>query len=70
MRVRDDGKGIDPQVLQSGRDGYWGLAGMKERATRIGGLLEISSTATAGTEVQLSIPSGVAFRLSPMDQSA
>ena len=38
MRVRDNGCGIDPQVLQSGREGHWGLAGMRERAERIGGL--------------------------------
>jgi PAS domain S-box-containing protein len=63
MRVRDNGCGIDPQVLQSGREGHWGLAGMRERAARIGALLEIYSSATAGTEVQLSIPSGIAFQL-------
>jgi signal transduction histidine kinase len=56
-------------VLESGRDGHWGLTGMRERATRIGGQLEISSSAGAGTEVQLSIPSGVAFQLSAADQS-
>jgi len=67
MRVRDNGCGIDPQVLDSGREGHWGLAGMRERATRIGGLLKISSNATAGTQVQLSIPSGVAFQLSFTD---
>jgi PAS domain S-box-containing protein len=56
MRIRDDGRGMDPQVLEKGRDGHWGLAGMRERATRIGGLLKILSSATAGTEIQLSIP--------------
>jgi signal transduction histidine kinase len=63
LRVRDNGCGIDPEVLDSGRTGHWGLAGMRERATRIGGLLNISSSASAGTEVQLSIPSSVAFQL-------
>ena len=67
MRVRDDGCGIDPDVLEAGREGHWGLAGMRERATKIGGLLKISSSATAGTEVQLSIPSAVAFQRSPSD---
>jgi PAS domain S-box-containing protein len=57
MRVRDDGCGIDPQMLRSGREGHWGLGGMRERAARIGGRLEICSSATAGTEVLLSIPS-------------
>ena len=61
VRIRDNGHGIDPQVLDKGRDGHWGLAGMRERATRIGGLLKILSSATAGTEVQLSIPSTIAF---------
>jgi PAS domain S-box-containing protein len=56
MRIRDDGRGMDPQVLERGRDGHWGLAGMRERATRIGGRLKILSRATAGTEIQLSIP--------------
>jgi PAS domain S-box-containing protein len=63
MRVRDNGCGIDPQVLESGRDGHWGLAGMRERATRIGGQLRISSNVALGTEVRLSIPSGIAFQL-------
>ncbi len=59
--VRDDGCGIDPRVLQSGRDGHWGLSGMRERAGRIGARLKIWSTAGAGTEVELSIPSAIAY---------
>jgi len=64
MRISDNGCGIGPLALQSGREGHWGLAGMRERATRIGGLLKISSSATKGTEVQLSIPGKIAFQLS------
>jgi PAS domain S-box-containing protein len=60
VRIRDNGCGIDPQVLEKGRDGHWGLAGMRERATRIGGLLKILSGPAAGTEVQLSIPATIA----------
>jgi len=59
---RDNGRGIDPQVLEKGRDGHWGLAGMRERATKIGGQLKILTSPTAGTEVQLSIPGRIAFR--------
>jgi PAS domain S-box-containing protein len=65
--VRDDGCGIDLQVLDTGRKGHWGLAGMRERAARIGGLLKISSSPNAGTEIELSIPSDVAFQPSPAD---
>ncbi len=28
MRIRDDGCGIDPRMLDAGREGHWGLAGM------------------------------------------
>jgi len=37
LRIRDDGRGIDPNILQSGRAGHIGLAVMRERAERIGG---------------------------------
>ena len=62
IAVRDDGRGIDPQLLQSGREGHWGLAGMRERAKRIGGRLQIWSGADTGTEVELSVPGRIAFR--------
>jgi signal transduction histidine kinase/ligand-binding sensor domain-containing protein len=62
LRVRDDGNGIDPKVLRAGgRTGHWGLTGMRERAKRIGGQLEIWSETGAGTEVELSIPSTIAY---------
>ncbi|MBV9222610.1 MAG: hypothetical protein JOY85_01175, partial [Acidobacteriaceae bacterium] len=60
MIIRDDGRGIDPQVLQSGRDGHWGLSGMRERADRIGAHLQIATSA-AGTEIAISVPGNVAF---------
>jgi signal transduction histidine kinase len=66
--VRDNGRGIDAQVLRSGRDGHWGLRGMRERAERIGARLSVWSSATAGTEVELSVPSQVAFQLQPADR--
>jgi signal transduction histidine kinase/ligand-binding sensor domain-containing protein len=65
MLVRDDGCGIDSQILTSGRDGHWGLSGMQERADQIGARLHVWSSPTAGTEVDLSVPSHIAF----LDQS-
>jgi signal transduction histidine kinase len=62
VAVRDDGRGIDPAILHSGRDGHWGLSGMRERADRIGARLHVMSSATAGTEVDLYVPSHVAFQ--------
>jgi signal transduction histidine kinase len=61
LRIRDDGKGIDPKLLDTGRDGHWGLPGMRERAQEIGGRLDIWSQAGAGTEVELSVPGSIAY---------
>ena len=60
--VRDNGCGIDSQLLHSGRDGHWGLTGMRERAERIGAKLHVWSSPAAGTEVELSVPSHVAYQ--------
>jgi signal transduction histidine kinase/streptogramin lyase len=60
--VRDDGCGIDSKTLQSGRDGHFGLSGMRERADRIGARFRVMSSASAGTEIQLYVPGSVAFQ--------
>ena len=54
--VRDNGCGMDPQVIRSGRDLHWGLQGMRERAASLGAQLRIWSRHDAGTEVEISIP--------------
>jgi signal transduction histidine kinase len=59
--VRDDGGGIDPAVLQNGREGHWGLVGMRERAERIGAQIHVFSRASAGTEIEVDVPANVAF---------
>ena len=62
VRIRDDGTGIDPNVLkQGGVAGHWGLRGIRERAERLGAQLEFWSEASAGTEVQLTVPASVAY---------
>jgi signal transduction histidine kinase len=61
LRIRDDGKGIDQKLLDTGRDGHWGLPGMRERAEQIGARLDIWSELGAGTEVDLRIPGSVAY---------
>ena len=61
LQIRDDGQGIDPEVLKQGaRRGHWGLPGMYERAKRIGGRLRIWSESGAGTEAELTVPARVA----------
>ena len=63
--IRDNGGGIEPGVLRSGRDGHWGLSGMRERAERIGAKLRIGSSPARGTEVELRVPSRIAFESIP-----
>ncbi len=60
--VRDNGRGIDSQLLRTGREGHWGLAGMRERAEKIGGKVEVLSGVDAGTEIELSVPGPLAFQ--------
>ena len=62
IRVRDNGKGIDAKVLEIGRPGHWGLLGMRERATQIGGELNVWNSPVAGVEIDLTIPSKIAYR--------
>jgi signal transduction histidine kinase len=61
LAVRDNGCGIDPRMLHSGRDGHWGFAGMRERAEEVGARLKIWSRAAAGTELELTVPNRMAF---------
>ncbi len=59
--VRDNGRGIDAQVLHTGREGHWGLSGMRERSEQIGATFGVLSRTGTGTEVELSIPGHIAF---------
>jgi signal transduction histidine kinase len=68
LLVRDNGGGIDPQVLRTGGEGHGGLSGMRERAEKMGARLKVRSRATVGTEVELSVPSHIAFPSSESPQ--
>jgi signal transduction histidine kinase len=61
VRVRDDGRGIQPAVLEGDRPGHFGLPGMRERAEIIGGRLNVWSEGGLGTEIELTIPAGAAY---------
>jgi signal transduction histidine kinase len=65
LRVRDDGKGMDDEVLRGvGREGHYGLHGMKERGKLVGGKLTIWSKVDSGTEIELIIPASRAYEKS------
>jgi signal transduction histidine kinase/ligand-binding sensor domain-containing protein len=64
MRVRDNGIGIDHLVAEQGKEGHFGLQGMRERAVRIGATLSLVSSTSSGTEITLIVPGGIIFRKS------
>ena len=62
LRVRDDGKGIDPAHLCSlGVEGHYGLPGMRERAKLVGAKLTIWSEVNTGTEIEVRISANAAY---------
>jgi signal transduction histidine kinase len=56
LLVKDDGAGIDPRIVDVGRSGHFGLAGMRERARFLNASLVLDSPPGQGTEVTLTIP--------------
>jgi signal transduction histidine kinase len=57
LRVRDDGVGFDASnAAQLLREGHFGLAGMRERASLVGGTLEVGSIPGHGTTVEVRLP--------------
>ncbi|HEY4049228.1 MAG TPA: two-component regulator propeller domain-containing protein [Acidobacteriaceae bacterium] len=63
VRIRDDGKGIEPRILKAGgQPGHWGIPGMRERAQRIGSQMDFWSEKNAGTEMQLTVPAAAAYK--------
>jgi signal transduction histidine kinase len=62
LYVRDNGKGIDAEIVANGKPTHFGLKGMAERAERAGGKLTILGSADSGTEVELIVPGHIVFR--------
>ena len=63
VRIRDDGKGIDPKILQDGgQPGHFGIPGMRERAQRMGAHLDFWSEMGSGTEVEFTVPASLAYQ--------
>lgn len=63
LRVSDDGAGIpEAYAALQGRDGHWGLAGMRERAAAIGARLNVAARDNGGSEISVSLPAALAYR--------
>lgn len=63
LRVVDDGVGLPEDVRAAGgRDGHFGLTGMRERIERLGGTFGMAKAAGQGTSIRLSLPAKIAYR--------
>jgi signal transduction histidine kinase/ligand-binding sensor domain-containing protein len=62
LRVCDDGVGIDPDILNHGKPGHFGLQSMRERTARIMGRISAESSAGCGTAITLTVPGGIVYR--------
>jgi signal transduction histidine kinase len=56
VRVEDDGVGFDADQMMNGYRQAWGLRGMEERITLLGGKLYVSSKPGGGTLVLAEVP--------------
>jgi signal transduction histidine kinase/ligand-binding sensor domain-containing protein len=60
--VADNGVGMDPAVAERGKEGHFGLCGMRERAARITGRLTVTTSSSSGTQVKLTVPGKIIYR--------
>ena len=51
LRVRDNGVGINPAIVDEGKQEHFGLQGMRERARRIMAKFTINNSPGSGTEL-------------------
>jgi signal transduction histidine kinase len=56
LQVNDDGKGFDLRPLGARERPAWGLLGIEERATLLGGSASIRSFPGEGTQVEITVP--------------
>jgi signal transduction histidine kinase/ligand-binding sensor domain-containing protein len=62
LRVHDNGVGIDPAIVDKGKEGHFGLQGMHERARRIMARFTIDTSTLSGTAIKLIVPGGIVYR--------
>jgi len=60
MRCHDDGRGFVPHDAEKAN--HWGLRGMAERVSKLGGALQVNSESGRGTDIAVTIPSFRAYQ--------
>jgi signal transduction histidine kinase/sugar lactone lactonase YvrE len=62
MGVADDGRGIDPLILQGkGDSSHFGLVGMRERSKQLRARFRVQSQIGVGTRIEVVVPARIAY---------
>ncbi len=56
LSVRDDGAGFDPKRAPGLHEGHFGLQGMRERANRLDGTVQVQSRPKKGASITVKVP--------------
>jgi signal transduction histidine kinase len=56
LQIQDNGTGFDLETCAGPKNGHFGLLGIRERAERLGGQVQISSISGKGTTIRVQIP--------------
>jgi signal transduction histidine kinase len=72
LRVQDDGDGLPPATAPEdlAKTGHFGLLGMSERATSLGGRLGLGRSPLGGAEIHLHVPLRATFPPTPQEEAA
>ncbi len=56
LHIQDDGCGFDPDQADVNDDGHFGMLGMRERASQLGGCLTVNTAPGLGTDIEVIVP--------------
>lgn len=56
LSITDDGEGFNPNQISNDRLGHFGIRGMRSRAAKLNGTIEITSHPEAGTQIRVTVP--------------
>jgi len=66
VSICDNGIGVsERRIEERQREGHWGVAGMRERAAKLGGQFTVTSSPGQGTAVELEVPRRRAYASAP-----
>jgi len=66
VTISDNGIGVsERRINECQSEGHWGMAGMRERAAKLGGKLTVTGSPGQGTKVELKVPRRRAYASAP-----